>query len=83
VEPTSFEKSLRRPEKVVVRHHRARLLQRIFEFARVSLDEVVNDRAKKLEVARLYRIADECEWESRRRLLADHAEAEAWVRENR
>lgn len=59
------------------------MLRRIFEFARVSVDEVVNEPAAKLAVLRLYRVADACEWESLRAELHARVEREWFLRENR
>jgi hypothetical protein len=80
---TSFERTIRRPEKVIVRHERARTLERIFELARVSIHDVVNDRAAKAAVLRLFRVADACAWESLRTALAARIERETWIRRNR
>lgn len=84
MDPTLFEKSLRRrAERVVIRHQRAKLLARILEFAGLTIHDVVNDAAAKLRVRKLYRIADEGEWETRRTILAERIAFERFVRENR
>ena len=81
--PTSFERLLRRPEKVIERQQRARTLQRILEFARVSIDDVVNDPRAKIAVRRWYRVATECEYESLRTFLERHIAMTWFARENR
>lgn len=73
----------RRSERVVIRQQRARLLPRILEFAGLSIHDVVNAGAAKARVLRLYLVADECEWETRRTLLAERLAFEAFVRANR
>jgi hypothetical protein len=82
-EPTLFERSLRGPEKVLRRRLEARLLPRILEFARVSVDDVVNDPRAKETVLALYRVADAGEWEALRGHLAARIEWERFLRANR
>lgn len=81
--PTAFERVLRRPEKVIERQQRARLLERIFEFARVSIDDVVNEPGAKTAVLRWYRLATDCEVESLRTFLARRVASTWFFRENR
>lgn len=84
MEPTRLERILlRRPEKVVIRQQRQRLLARILEFAKVSIDDVVNDPRAKARVLWLYRIADAGEYESLRTLLHERVDREWFFRENR
>jgi hypothetical protein len=80
---TLYEQTLRQPERVVIRQQRARLLARILEYARLTIDDVVNDPRAKVQVFRLYVIADACEWESRRTILAERVARETFYRENR
>ena len=80
---THFEKSLRGPPKAIRREEQSRLLRRIFEFARLTVDDVVNDPAAKRAVLRLFRVADACEWESLRAQLAARIERERFLRANR
>jgi hypothetical protein len=74
---------LRGPERVVIRQQRARLLARILEFARLTIDDVVNDPRAKIRVLGLYRVADACEWETCRTILRERVARTAWERENR
>jgi hypothetical protein len=83
VEPTHFERSLRAPQNRIVRHERARALGRIFEFARFSIDDVVNDRGAAAAVRALWRVARACEWESLRSALEARIAREAFSRANR
>ncbi len=84
MDETLFQRSQRRrTERVGIRQHRARLLPRILEFAGLSIHDVVNHGPAKARVLRLYLVADECEWESRRTLLAERLAFEAFVRANR
>ena len=83
MQPGRFERSLRGPERVVIRQQRTKLVRRLLEFARLTIDDVVNDPRAKIAMIRWYRVADACEWETCRTILAQRVAFRGWVRANR
>ncbi len=81
--PTGFEQGQKRPRGVVRRTVRGVALQRLFAFAGVTIDDVINDPLAKRTVLAWYRVSNEALWEGRRSQLRERALYEQWVRLNR